>query len=188
VTAVRPTPASASRSRGPRSSPAGAAARPPRPVRVVFVCLGNICRSPMAEVVFRHDLARAGIDGVVVDSAGTGGWHIGDPMDRRARAVLEDHGYEVDHVAKQFTPNLFADRDLVVAMDEDNLRTLRRLSTATGSGAPVRRFREFDPDAEHLDVPDPYYGGRDDFVAVLELLRSASAGLVPYVQQSLLRS
>jgi protein-tyrosine phosphatase len=154
-----------------------------RPFRVVFVCLGNICRSPMAEVVFRHDLGRAGVGDVVVDSAGTGGWHVGDPMDRRARAVLTEHGYEHAHTAKQFTPQLFVERDLVLAMDEDNVRTLRRLSPGDAAAAPVRLFREFDPEAESLEVPDPYYGARDDFVEVLGLLRSASAGLVPHVQE-----
>jgi low molecular weight protein-tyrosine phosphatase len=164
---------------------AGRGCHPQPPYRVIFVCLGNICRSPMAEVVFRHDLRHAGVRGVVVDSAGTGGWHVGDPMDRRARAVLQDHGYDPAHTAKQFTPTLFSERDLVLAMDEGNVRTLRRLAPAAEPGAPVRLFREFDPDAESLEVPDPYYGARDDFVEVLAQLRAASAGLVSHVQEAL---
>jgi protein-tyrosine phosphatase len=151
----------------------------------MFVCLGNICRSPMAEVVFRHDLAARGVRGVVVDSAGTGGWHVGDPMDRRARAVLQEHGYDHEHTAKQVTPELLGERDLVVAMDEDNLRALRRIVPSSGRGPALRLFREFDPDAESLEVPDPYYGARDDFTQVLGLLRTASAGLVPHVQDQL---
>lgn len=180
---TRPTTGRSSR-RG-----AGAAEASRRaPYRVIFVCLGNICRSPMAEMVFRHDLARAGLHDVVVDSAGTGGWHVGDPMDRRARAVLADHGYDHEHTAKQLTPQLLGERDLVVAMDSENVRTLRRLSSSVAAPPPVRLLREFEPDAEALDVPDPYYGGREDFVEVLGLLRAASTGLVPYVQQNLLTS
>jgi protein-tyrosine phosphatase len=154
---------------------------------VIFVCMGNICRSPMAEAVFRRDLAEAGLgDRVVVDSAGTGGWHVGDPADRRAVVVLEDHGYLLDHTAKQFTPAMFTERDLVVAFDSDNVRELRRLVHDPDLASSVRLFREFDPEAETVDVPDPYYGGREGFVEVLRQLEAASKGLVRHVKEYVL--
>ena len=155
----------------------------PATYRVMFVCMGNICRSPMAEAVFRYDLREAGLDSsVVVDSAGTGSWHVGDPADRRAMAVLADHGYLLDHAAKQFHPSMFAERDLVVAMDSDNLRDLRRLAPDPATAKSLRLVREFDADAESFDVPDPYYGGREGFVEVLRQLQAASSGLVRHVQ------
>jgi protein-tyrosine phosphatase len=156
----------------------------PATYRVMFVCMGNICRSPMAEAVFRHDLREAGLHtSVVVDSAGTGGWHVGDPADRRALKVLADHGYLLDHAAKKFQPSMFAERDLILALDSDNLRDLRRLAPDPATARSVRLMREFDPDAESLDVPDPYYGGREGFVEVLQHLQAASVGLVDHLRQ-----
>ncbi|MFZ0322659.1 MAG: low molecular weight protein-tyrosine-phosphatase [Actinomycetes bacterium] len=155
------------------------------PYRVQFVCLGNICRSPMAESVLRRQGEQAGLGRALsVDSAGTGGWHVGDPADRRARAVLLDHGYDADHTAKQFQPTMFADRDLVVALDSDNLRDLRRLAPDKATSGSVRLLREFDLDADSLDVPDPYYGGREGFVEVLRTIESACVGLLDHLRAS----
>ncbi|MFI9150814.1 low molecular weight protein-tyrosine-phosphatase [Streptomyces sp. NPDC053367] len=155
--------------------------------RVCFVCTGNICRSPMAESVFRARVAEAGLDGeVVVDSAGTGGWHEGDPADPRTVAVLEEHGYDGDHVARQFHASWFSRLDLVIALDAGHLTALRRLAPTEQDAAKVRLLRSYDPAArDDLDVPDPYYGGMDGFEECLEMVESASTGLLDAVRARL---
>ncbi|MEV7288198.1 low molecular weight protein-tyrosine-phosphatase [Streptomyces sp. NPDC093252] len=154
--------------------------------RVCFVCTGNICRSPMAESVFRARVADAGLeDRVVVDSAGTGGWHEGDPADPRTVAVLEAHGYDADHSARQFQASWFADFDLVVALDSGHLKVLRRLAPNERDAAKVRLLRAYDPAADDdLDVPDPYYGGMEGFEECLEMVEAASEGLLAAVRES----
>ncbi|MFC7329974.1 low molecular weight protein-tyrosine-phosphatase [Marinactinospora rubrisoli] len=153
---------------------------PAGPYRVCLVCLGNICRSPMAEKVLLADLERAGLDGAVrVDSAGTGSWHIGADMDPRAATTLRVHGYTVDHVARRFDPAWFGTRDLVLAMDTDNLADLRALAPdPVTAGERIRLFRSFAPGAgPNPEVPDPYYGGDDGFGAVLNMIETAAKGL-----------
>lgn len=156
-------------------------------MRVCFVCSGNICRSPTAEVVFGVLAAEAGLD-VVVDSAGTGDWHAGDDMDRRSRATLVGGGYAPEvHTAKQFTPTDFADRDLVVALDNGHLRELRRLAAYADdperAAASIVLLRDFDPTAEPgSDVADPYYGGTRGFTDVLDQIERASAGLIDHLR------
>jgi protein-tyrosine phosphatase len=149
------------------------AARSPDSYRIAVVCLGNICRSPMAAAVLGSKLARVGLeDTVLVDSSGTGGWHVGGRMDDRAAAVLSAAGYDAAaHRAAQFTAQRAAEHDLVLAMDASNAEDLRRL----GVGPSLRRFRDFDPQGPG-DVPDPYYGGEagfDDVLAIVE--RTADA-------------
>ncbi|EFL33359.1 protein-tyrosine-phosphatase [Streptomyces viridochromogenes DSM 40736] len=153
--------------------------------RVCFVCTGNICRSPMAEVVFRARVAEAGLDGLVeVDSAGTGGWHEGDGADPRTVAVLEENGYDVGHTARQFQPSWFSRLDLVVALDAGHLRALRRIAPTEHDARKVRLLRSYDPAAgDDLDVPDPYYGGADGFEECLEMVEGASAGLLAAVRE-----
>lgn len=153
--------------------------------RVCFVCTGNICRSPMAESVFRARTAEAGLDGLVeVDSAGTGGWHEGDPADPRTVSVLEEHGYDSSHTARQFQPSWFARLDLVIALDSGHLRALRRLAPSPEDAAKVRLLRSYDPAAgDDLDVPDPYYGGRDGFEECLAMVEAASTGLLAAVRE-----
>ncbi|MFF5974975.1 low molecular weight protein-tyrosine-phosphatase [Streptomyces sp. NPDC012769] len=152
--------------------------------RVCFVCTGNICRSPMAEHVFRARVAEAGLaDAVAVDSAGTGGWHEGDGADPRTVAVLGDHGYESEHTARQFRASWFSGLELVIALDEGHLRALRRLAPTPEDAAKIRLLRSYDPGAgADLDVPDPYYGGRDGFEECLEMVESASEGLLAAVR------
>ncbi|MFC8506365.1 low molecular weight protein-tyrosine-phosphatase [Streptomyces sp. NPDC057411] len=152
--------------------------------RVCFVCTGNICRSPMAEHVFRARVAEAGLaEAVVVDSAGTGGWHEGDGADPRTVAVLEEHGYGSAHVARRFRASWFPSLDLVIALDEGHLRELRRLAPSPEDAAKIRLLRSYDPDAgPELDVPDPYYGGREGFDECLELVEAASEGLLAAVR------
>ncbi|WP_017599788.1 low molecular weight protein-tyrosine-phosphatase [Nocardiopsis lucentensis] len=157
---------------------------PAGPYRVSLVCLGNICRSPMAEKVLAADLERAGLgDLVAVDSFGTGDWHVGGGMDPRAASTLRVHGYLTDHTARQFTPSLLAERDLVLALDLDNLEDLRTVVGERGaelgfSVDRLRLFRSFTPGAgPNPEVPDPYYGGDDGFTAVLNMVESAAKGL-----------
>ncbi|MFF7488379.1 low molecular weight protein-tyrosine-phosphatase [Streptomyces luteogriseus] len=153
--------------------------------RVCFVCTGNICRSPMAEIVFRARVAEAGLDELVeVDSAGTGGWHEGDGADPRTVAVLEDHGYAGDHTARQFRSSWFSRLDLVIALDSGHLGALRRLAPTEQDAEKVRLLRSYDPAAgDDLDVPDPYYGGLDDFEECLEMVEAASTGLLAAVRE-----
>ena len=164
--------------------------------RVALVCLGNICRSPMAHVVLEARLADAGLDDrVTVTSSGTGGWHVGDPMDRRAAATLTAAGYDAGrHRARQFEPASHAELDLVLAMDEQNLADL--VSTRSTDDGPtddgdrrVRLFRDFDPREPGGEVPDPYYGGPDGFEEVLGMVERTAASLVellaPVVDQPL---
>ncbi len=154
------------------------------PYRVIFVCMGNICRSPMAQAVLRQKLADAQMsDAVVVDSAGTGAWHVGDPADRRTRQALARRGYPDGHVARVFDPQWFAERDLVIALDLDNQRALRRMAPDRPSADAVRLLREFDPDADSLEVPDPYYGGAPDFDVALDQVETACDGLVDHLRE-----
>ncbi|MFI6490419.1 low molecular weight protein-tyrosine-phosphatase [Streptomyces sp. NPDC050564] len=155
------------------------------PYRVCFVCTGNICRSPMAESVFRAHIEEAGLDGLVeVDSAGTGGWHEGDGADSRTVAVLEAGGYESDHAARQFQVSWFSRLDLVIALDSGHLKTLRRLAPTPEDAAKIRLLRSYDPAAgDDLDVPDPYYGRMDGFEECLEMVEAASPGLVAAIQE-----
>ncbi|WP_433497831.1 low molecular weight protein-tyrosine-phosphatase [Sphaerimonospora sp. CA-214678] len=148
--------------------------------RVCVVCLGNICRSPMAEAVLRRTFAEHGLD-VVVDSAGTSDWHVGNPMDERALATLAEHGYDgSSHRVRQFDPAWFAERDLVLVMDRENLRDIRRLAPPE---ADVRLLRSFDPAApEGAEVPDPYYGGPEGFVEALHMIEAAAEGLAKHLE------
>jgi len=166
----------------------GAPLPPPRdasrPYLVCCVCLGNICRSPMAEVVLRAQLDAAGLAAkVLVDSAGTGDWHVGEPMNVRARDQLERRGYDGSaHRARQFDPRWLAERDLLLAMDNSNLATLRALAargagdTAAGAGPRIRLFGEV-AGFGGADVPDPYGGSPVEFARVLDMLETGMARL-----------
>ncbi|MFI2431678.1 low molecular weight protein-tyrosine-phosphatase [Streptomyces sp. NPDC018693] len=152
--------------------------------RVCFVCTGNICRSPMAESVFRARVTEAGLDDLIeVDSAGTDGWHEGDGADPRTVSVLEEHGYAAHHTARQFKPSWFARLDLVIALDSGHLRALRRLAPTEEDARKVRLLRSYDPaSGDDVDVPDPYYGGMDGFEECLEMVEAAGTGLLAAVR------
>jgi protein-tyrosine phosphatase len=151
-------------------------------MRILFVCLGNICRSPTAEGVMRHVVREEGLeDAIEIDSAGTGGWHVGAPPDERATAAARKRSIELDGAARKFSPEDFHEFDLILAMDEENRRDLLALVPDDGARAKVRLLREFDPASEgapDLDVPDPYYGGDEGFDHVLDLVDAATRGLV----------
>jgi protein-tyrosine phosphatase len=156
--------------------------------RVCFVCTGNICRSPMAEQVFRSHVRDAGLASLVeVDSAGTDGWHEGDGADPRTVHVLREAGHSTDHTARQFHRDWFDRLDLVIALDSGHLRTLRRLAPTPQDAEKVRLLRSFDADADPdtapgLDVPDPYYGDMSGFEECLKLVEAASDGLLDEVR------
>jgi protein-tyrosine phosphatase len=149
-------------------------------LHIVFVCSGNICRSPMAELVFRAKAEEAGLDRVVqVSSAGTGGWHVGESADKRARAKLKEHGYPAGHVATEVDQGHLA-ADLLLAADESHLSFLRR---KVSDPSKVRLLREFDPSApEGAEVPDPYYGEDDGFEDVLGMIERAVPALLDWVR------
>jgi len=148
---------------------------PGAPYRVCLVCLGNICRSPMAETVLRAELAAAGLDGaVVVDSAGTGDWHVGDTMDPGAREALASRGHDGSaHRARQFQPSWLPRRDLILAMDARNLADLRRMARREDADR-IRLFGEVGGLTETGDIPDPWGGGPEEFGHVLDLLGAAA--------------
>src|ERR1700761_5612655 len=162
--------------------------RPGSPYTVCLVCLGNICRSPMAEVVLRAELAEAGLDGAVtVDSAGTGDWHIGHPMDRRAQAELAARGYDgTAHRARQIDVPWLPDRDLFLAMDRRNLADLRRM--AGEAGVPADRVRLFGElgglqstgTGDFLDIPDPYGGGAGGLSPAVGLIHAGGPPRPPH--------
>ncbi|HEX4689827.1 MAG TPA: low molecular weight protein-tyrosine-phosphatase [Solirubrobacteraceae bacterium] len=151
-------------------------------MRILFVCMGNICRSPTAEGVMRRLLRDAGLDDAIeIDSAGTGGWHAGEPPDARATEAARLRGVRLEGAARQVTAADFEDFDLIVAMDRANLRELLALAPDEEAAENVRLLREFDPasaDAGDLDVPDPYYGGERGFERVLDLVEAACRGLL----------
>jgi protein-tyrosine phosphatase len=153
-----------------------------------MVCLGNICRSPMADVVLSQRVDEVGLAGrVTVTSCGTGDWHVGGPMDERAAAVLRANDYDPSaHRAQQFSPSWLAANDLVLAMDAGNLADVRRVGESSGGDAGpdrVRLFGDFDPVQPGGEVPDPYYGGQQGFEEVLAMVERTCAALVSALQQ-----
>jgi protein-tyrosine phosphatase len=155
---------------------------PARPVRILFVCLGNICRSPTAEGVMRALVREAGVEeSIELDSAGTGGWHVGSPPDDRATETALTRGIVLTGSARQVRAADFEAFDLIIAMDGSNLAELRRLAPDEQARSRVRMLREFDPASaglEDLDVPDPYYGAGNGFEEVLDLVQAACEGLL----------
>jgi protein-tyrosine phosphatase len=155
--------------------------RVPGRYAIALVCLGNICRSPTAQVVLEARLAAAGLDDrVSVRSSGTGDWHVGGPMDSRAAATLEHAGYDASrHRARQYDDSWATEDDLVLAMDHDNLADLG------GRTDRIALFRDFDPAGAGEDVPDPYYGGADGFRDVLRIVERTSDALVAALASTL---
>jgi protein-tyrosine phosphatase len=153
--------------------------------RILFCCMGNICRSPSAEGVFRHVLATQAPDlQVEIDSAGTHDYHIGAPPDRRAIAAAKRRGIDLSELrARIVVAEDFATYDLILAMDEENLQELRRRAPATHHQR-IRLMMEFAPQATSRYVPDPYYGGAQGFEEVLDLLEEAAQGLVAELRRA----
>lgn len=158
---------------------------PDRSTGVLFVCMGNICRSPTAEGVFRHLLQQQGMTGqVLTDSAGTHDYHIGAPPDLRAQAAAARRGYDLSMLrARQVTPADFERFDYVLAMDEANLGELLPLCP-DASRDRLRLLLEFAEEVERRDVPDPYYGGEQGFEDVLDLVENAARGLLAHIKNN----
>jgi protein-tyrosine phosphatase len=155
-------------------------------VAVSFVCMGNICRSPTAEAVMRHLVREAGLqNAIAIDSAGTGSWHVGEERDRRSRAVAKRRGMPISGLARQFTRGDFNRFDLVLALDEENARELRRLAPGDEARARIHLLREFDEGAAPgAEVPDPYYGGPEGFELVFDVCLAACRGLLDHLRQT----
>jgi protein-tyrosine phosphatase len=155
-------------------------------MRLLFVCLGNICRSPTAEGVMRHLVREQGLeDSVELDSAGTGNWHVGHTPDERATGAARGRGIELAGQARQVTQADFEGFDLILAMDRANLDDLRAMAPDRDARERVKLLREYDPQAVasgDLDVPDPYYGGPEGFEDVLDSVTRACEGLLDEVR------
>jgi protein-tyrosine phosphatase len=158
-------------------------------VRIAIVCLGNICRSPMAHVVLEERLTAAGLaDGVTVVSAGTGSWHTGEAMDPRAAAALREAGYDPSrHIARRFTTDWYAENDLILAMDASNHADITDLAPDVAATDKLRMFRSYDPEASELDdeVPDPWFGGPDGFQQVLRMVERTADAIVEELAKDL---
>jgi len=154
--------------------------------RVLFVCTGNICRSPTAEAVFRKFVADAGLDGHIgMESAGTTDYHTGDPPDPRAQAAARMRGYDLSRLrARRVGPADFQRFDLIIAMDREHREFLARLAPPD-SAHKVRMMMEFASRSKHAEVPDPYYGGPEGFDFVLDLLEDAAEGLLGTLRSEL---
>jgi protein-tyrosine phosphatase len=157
------------------------------PVRLSFVCLGNICRSPTAEAVMRKLVADAGLEKqILIDSAGTGDWHVGEPRDRRSSEVGLRRGIPLSGRARHFVAGDFCRFDYVLAMDRQNHANLLKLASDPAERAKVLLLRSFDPDVvEGADeVPDPYYGGAEGFDAVFDICLAACGGLLAHLRRT----
>ena len=159
--------------------------------RICFVCTGNICRSPMAEAVFKDLVKKAGLERVVaVISAGTGDWHVGEPSDERTMHALAQHGLDgTRHRAKQFDPDWFENLDLIVGFDRSHERILRAWASNDIDRSKVQLLMTFDPDASGpLEVPDPYYSDAALFDLVLSMIEKACGALFRQVSPGIPKS
>ena len=151
-------------------------------IRVLFVCLGNICRSPMAEAVFRHRVRAAGLeDRIEADSAGTGDWHVGRPAHPGTRRLLAQYEIDDEHCARQIAAEDFGRFDYILTMDEENLSAVRALARqGAGGSARIAPLLDFAPHADTREVPDPFYTG--GFEGVYALVSEAADGLLAHIR------
>ena len=157
----------------------------PKKLSICFVCLGNICRSPMAEGVLGKLIAEVGLRGRVrVDSCGTGGWHKGERADKRARELASSRGYELNSVARQITEADFRNFDLLIGMDKNNLRDLHELAPDAKAKVKIKLLRDFDPlSPKGSEIPDPYYGSSEDVARAFDMVEAACKGLLDHLRQ-----
>ena len=153
-------------------------------IKVLFVCMGNICRSPTAEAVFRHFVENAGLaEQILTDSAGTHDYHVGDPPDLRTQLAAQQRGYDLGSLrGRQVEPGDFRRFDYVLAMDRTNLGILQRIAPPD-SDMPAKLFLEYARHHAEREVPDPYYGGSDGFERVLDMVEDAAQGLLQEIRQ-----
>jgi protein-tyrosine phosphatase len=156
------------------------------PFRILFVCLGNICRSPAAHAVMQAMVEKAGLSQhIQVDSAGTAGWHTGKMPDERMRRAGQTRGYRLDHPARQFLAADLARHDLILAMDRANRRDILAHDPENLFSQKVRLFCEFCTQHEEAEVPDPYYGGPEGFEHVLDLIEDGCRGILQEAKRHL---
>jgi protein-tyrosine phosphatase len=153
-------------------------------IKVLFICMGNICRSPTAEAVFRHYVESAGwSEHILIDSAGTHDYHVGDPPDTRALRAAQQRGYDMSKLrGRQVAAEDFRHFDYVLAMDQTNLAILQRI-TSPDSTTQARLFLDYARHHAEHEVPDPYYGGADGFERVLDMVEDAAQGLLEEIRQ-----
>jgi protein-tyrosine phosphatase len=157
------------------------------PFEICFVCLGNICRSPLAEGVFQTLINDQGLENqIIIHSAGTGGWHVGASPDARMQATARTKGIQLTSRAQQTEAGDIRRFDLVLAMDQSNLETMEYLCSPEMAAKKLRLFRSFDPEADgDLDVPDPYYGGDDGFDHVFQIVHRTCPPILEYVKSQM---
>lgn len=154
------------------------------PFKIVFVCLGNICRSPTAEGIFQHLVKERGLESYFyIDSAGTSAYHIGEPANSKSRQVAERHGVELRSRARRFEEGDLEEFDLILAMDRENYDNLKQLDSNGRYSDKILLMRDFDPQPGDGEVPDPYYGGMDGFQHVFEVLRRSCNELLNELEE-----
>jgi len=158
-----------------------------RKISVLFVCMGNICRSPTAEGVFRHVVKQAGMqDQIRIDSAGTHAYHIGESPDKRSQAVAKKNGVDLStQIARKVQASDFDKFDYILAMDRSNLEDLKRLALNQEQKDKISLFMDYADNWDNTEVPDPYYGGSNGFQNVFDMVKSASEGLLKEIKESL---
>ena len=154
------------------------------PVKVLFVCLGNICRSPLAEAIFNHKISQLGLESnFIANSCGTANYHIGDPLDPRTTRNSFKNGIAINHVGRQLSSADLDDFDHVLAMDHDNFRNILRLETAERNRHKITLMRTHDPLGKDEDVPDPYYGQEHDFQEVFDILNRSMDSFISHLRK-----
>lgn len=153
-------------------------------VKVLFVCLGNICRSPLGAAILKKKVKDKGLDSwVEVDSCGTSNYHIGDNADRRTIANAKKHGVLIEHCARQLETKDLDTFDFIFAMDKSNYQNIVRLSNGHAHTQKIRMMREFDPLEKGGEVPDPYHGGEEDFQEVFDILDRSTDSFIEYLRK-----
>lgn len=157
---------------------------PSSTISVCFVCLGNICRSPLAEGLFQNLVDREGLtETILIESAGTGGWHVGSPPDERMQATAKKQGIFMTSRAQQFQAGDFNRFDLILAMDQSNYESLEYMCSPEVAKEKLRMFRSFDPDSNgNMDVPDPYYGGDSGFDLVFQIVKRTCPAILDHLK------
>tara|TARA_Y100001970_G_C13929732_1_gene697610 strand:+ start:235 stop:708 length:474 start_codon:yes stop_codon:yes gene_type:complete len=154
-------------------------------IRILFVCLGNICRSPAAEAIFLRLIKNRGLEKLIhVDSAGTGGWHEGNPADKRMRSAAEARGLKINSLARQIRKSDFDKFDLILTMDNNNFKTVKELADKSCSSccAEIKPILLYSSLSKYKEVPDPYYGGESGFDNVLDILEDACEGIISTIK------